>query len=124
MGSLKIWQLIPGGSTLFVSVTPESPTIVTEADVRIDSDKKHAADEWPDEEIQPGPRKLKLVAPNDYTVHVHIAFASSVVDEATVEAHVEKPDGSTHGKPYSWPVKGKKGGLPFISTIIARTDKS
>lgn len=99
--SLQIWNQVPGGSTLELALTGDG-AFVGRGVLAIEDVE---AEQWPDEEIQPGPKLRPLNASDlSYSLLVFVGFAGSAT--ATVEARIIAPGGGTFEDPYTHTMTG------------------
>jgi hypothetical protein len=125
MSELMTWVRVPRGSRLEVSVTPVTGRCVANAEfVTHEAEAQEDTELWTDAELQPGPRKAKLVPPHGYTVSLRVIFPTPQNSESLVTATVIKSDGSTFGPVKTQELEGKKGDPPRLVTIIVQTLKS
>lgn len=119
MGNLFIKNRIPDGSRICIAVTAEDGTSDDSFTAGIRLVLENGTEEvWPDEEIHPGPKCLKLRVPKVYVWRVRVEFNSA--GDVAVRAVVTKPDGAVFGETYEFPFSGKKGQI-VRATIIATT---
>lgn len=121
MGNLFIKNRIPDGSKLCISVSaaPDTAEDCFTAGIRLVHENGNE-EVWPDEEVHPGPRCLKLRTPKVYVWRVRVEF--NATGAAVVRASVTKPDGTVFGDTYEFAFAGQKGDI-VRATIIATTLK-
>jgi hypothetical protein len=121
MSELLIWRRVPAGSKLEVAVGPADGQFTTTGQVFRFSASNPPDEDWSDEELRPGPKRLRLKGSTNYIVDILVAFVGTTRMTATARATVLKPDGSTFGKPQSVELKGKNGDPPDTLSIVLLT---
>jgi hypothetical protein len=116
-GSIKIWQQIVDSSTLELWLESVDGGFLGTAACIADSG---AEEDWPHDQLVPGPKRKKLASPRMYATRIRVAFTAPAQTTVTIRARVVKPNGSVHADPYAYTVKGKKGTIRR-ATIICNT---
>ena len=114
MSAIKIWQKVPDGSQLVLSIASEGNIV---AGARL-VDDKGSEEQWPHEQLVPGPKRKRLRSPRRYSIRIRIAF-SGAQTTATIKAKIVKPDGQTHGNPYNHTVQGVNGTIRRATILIS-----
>ena len=121
MGNLFIKNRIPDGSKICISVGAEGDTPEDAFTAGVRLVREDGTEEiWPDEEVHPGPKCMKLRVPKVYSWRVRVEFNAS--GKAAIRAKVTKPDGAVFGETYEFIFAGQKGKI-VRATISATTLK-
>lgn len=118
--SLKIWNAVPDGSKIELSLDGDG-AVVGRARALRDTDGDIDEVTWEDHELHPGPKVVRLSSPSRYTIRVLAAFAGADT-MATIRARIITPQGTQHGNAFAFAVKGKSGNTPARATLIVLTD--
>ena len=102
--SIVIWNRLPDGSSLKVSITPDDNTFTSAVRCLRDDGRE---EEWLHPAVCPGPKGKSLVAGHGYVARVWVQFLAEQQSTATIRAWIVKPDGSEHSKRYEYVVRGK-----------------
>lgn len=115
MSRIKIWQRVPDGAKLTVSVSGDEGATAS-AEFHTD---KGGDQVWPDLHRKPKTRTLR--APIGYSVRVTVGFAKQAT--ALVDAKIVKTDGSVYGDAFTSSELTAKAGTKIVS-IFAKTTQS
>jgi hypothetical protein len=118
--SLKIWNAVPDGSELELSLEGDGAFVARARAIKdTDGDIQEAG--WEDAELHPGPKVATLRSPSRYTVRVLAAFAGAETT-VTIRARIMTPTGGQHGSEFAFQVPGKNGDTPARATLIVLMD--
>lgn len=113
--SLKVWNDVPDGSTLELSLTPAGGAFVGRVVLAI---RGVEAEQWPDEEIHPGPRQRSLSADDRrYSVNVFVGFAGGQ-ETAILSAVLLDSSGDPIDEPYIHAMPGQNGDVKTATILI------
>lgn len=115
MSSFKHWLRVPDGARFELEVESESDTFVASARLVDDRGREES---WVDADLVPGPKRKTIRAPRDWAVRVRVAFTGRDLAHAIVRARLEKPDGSTHGRPFACEMSGRSGEIRRATVVI------
>lgn len=108
MKEVEVYENVPDGSTLELGMKADQPANEGNFTGHVLLITSFEPDQqWPDEEVHPGPKTHLLESPNAYMLEIREAFLAEAT--ATVTARIIKPDGSVYSTPKVWTIQGQNG---------------
>jgi len=118
MTRLAIWNRIPDGSTLELSINPTVGNFDVSARMLMDNGQTAT---FTHQQIASGVARIPLTRPRICTVTLTVRFPGQNAT-VTLEARVVKPGGGIHGSPFSESVGGQNGRVEEAA-LVAVTRK-
>ncbi len=126
-GNLKIWNRVPIGARLHLSVVDVADDGGDDVAQRVIATARlrHSGpdEDWLDAEIHPGPKSMQLQDRCGLTVNVAFAGAGQVQVKSWIDKDGNQDGENFHGDPYCFPVQGANGDV-VTATIIVVTKKN
>lgn len=115
----RLYVLVPDGSTLEWTLTSESKDYIASAEMAVNgtSFKRWEHLELADKTVRFSP----LERPKRYILLVQVAFTGTEKVDVKLKAQVLRPNNSTHSKPWSTTLSGKKPAVDqAVITVITK----
>ena len=108
MRDVEVYENVPAGSTLEFGMTADNPGDEGNFTGNVLLITSFEPDqEWPDEEIHPGPKEHPLRSRKAYILEINVAFLATAT--AIVTAKIVKPNGDVYSTPKEWSLDGDNG---------------